>query len=81
MFQMPGGMVAYDVDNRGLSPACIVQVCQTIAQSWSQMQQCSCGPVPHARVTICCACRHTFKQTEYASHFVGCIQSTNERDF
>ena len=78
---MKSGVIANDIDNRRVSPQCIVQVRQTVGEPWTEMQQRDRRPIEHAAVAICGPRYHAFEQSKHAAHIADPIKGSDEMHF
>ena len=52
MPQMICGVLADEVNDRHVSPACIVQIREAVPETRAEMQECACGFFGHARIAV-----------------------------
>ena len=78
---MVKGMLTDDVHNAGAGPLGVVQVGQSIAQSWPEMQQGGGWFFCHPVVAICGTGHHTLKEPQDAAHARRSIQRRDKVHF
>src|SRR4249919_2073519 len=71
-------MVTDDVDDARVRLLGVMQVGETIAQSWSQVQERAGGLAGNAIVAVRSAGHYTFEQSEHAAHAWDAVQRRYE---
>jgi hypothetical protein len=62
-------MLANQVDDGYSRPARVVEICETIAQTRTEMQQRACRFLCHASIAIHRSGRNSFEQRKHTPHF------------
>jgi hypothetical protein len=81
MPQMICGVLADEVNDRHVSPACIVQIREAVPETRAEMQECACGFFGHARIAVPGACDNAFEETEHAAYFRHSVKSGDKMNF
>ena len=71
-------VIADDVDQRHLRPPGVVEICESVAQPWPQVQQRGCRPPRHPRVAVGGARRHSLEQGEHGPHLGDRVERGHE---
>jgi len=75
---MFGRVVAHDVDDARARLACVVEVCQAVAKTGSQMQQRRGRSAGHAEEAIGRSGHHRLMQTQHAPHALDLVERGDE---
>ena len=78
---MKSRVITNDIDDRRMRPQGIVQVRQTVGETWSEMQQRHRRTIEHARVSVGRAGDHAFEQAKHAAHSVDAVEGSDKVHF
>ena len=73
-------MVAHDIDHRDSGLACVVEICQPVAEPRPQVKEGRRGPVRHPRVPIGGPGRDALEQGQDRSHLRHGVKRGDEVD-
>jgi hypothetical protein len=78
---MEGGLVTDDIYHFCICPAGIVQVGDTVGETWSAVKQRYCRFPRHPRITVSTTGDNGLGHSEYAAHALNPIKSNDEMYF
>src|ERR1700722_8005660 len=78
---MIGRVLAYEVDDRHVRAACIVQIREAVPDAGTKMQESAGRFFGHAGVTIRGSRSDTFEQAEHTANFRNAVKGSDNVDF
>jgi hypothetical protein len=77
---MKAGVLPYQIDDGNTCTVGVMQIRESVGQTWPEMEQRACWLLHHARVPIRCTRYYSFEKAENTSHPRDLIEGGNDVD-